>query len=87
MSLKEQPARSECNKIDPSLHTVYERRYRTSKYFLEDQLRCSEAVRDFRTVKSTLGSTSQFNVRQAFRFASEPVPVYVAVEVGQTQRH
>jgi hypothetical protein len=62
------------------IHRVYETRYRTSKYFLNQQLRCSEAVQDFRTVKSMMEATAFFNVRRAFRFAMEAVPV-------QTQSH
>ena len=58
-----------------SVHTVYERRYRTTKYFLEDQLRCSEAVQDFRTVKNLLDKTPQFNLRQTFQFATQAIPV------------
>jgi hypothetical protein len=85
-------SQSSCSPSEPSqegsgIHTVYERRYRTSKYFLEDQLRCSEAVQDFRTVKSVLSNTSLFTVRQAFRFASEPVPALANVPVeGQRPR-
>ncbi len=52
-----------------------DKRYRTSKYFLEDQLRCSEAAADFRSVKNLLEKTQSFNVRGAFRFQLEAVPV------------
>lgn len=68
------------------LHRVYETRYRSSKYFLNDQLRCSEAVQDFQTVKNVLGSTSLFNVRRAFRFSMETVAVPIPVENSNQQQ-
>jgi hypothetical protein len=56
-------------------YPVIERRYRTSKYFLEDQLRCSEAIQDFRTVKNLLAQTPQFNLRGTFKFATVNITV------------
>ena len=31
-----------------------EKRFRTSEYFLDDQLKCSDAIADFRSVKSLI---------------------------------
>ena len=45
-----------------------DQRYRTSQYFLEDQLRCSDAAEDFRSVKNLVGKAQSFNLRNAFRF-------------------
>jgi hypothetical protein len=52
-----------------------DRRYRTNRYFLQDQLRCSEAISDFRSVKQLLSSTPAFSGASAFRFRPEPVAV------------
>ncbi len=52
-----------------------DRRYRTSKYFLEDQLRCSEAAADFRSIRELVASTPSFSVRQSFQFQTQAVPV------------
>ncbi len=54
---------------------VIETRYQTTRYFLQNQLRTSEAVEDFRTVKSLMDATAYFNVRRSFKFAMETVPV------------
>jgi hypothetical protein len=56
-------------------HPLYERRYRTSKYFLNDQLRYSEAIQDIQSVKTTLCKLPQFSLRQAFHFATETVNI------------
>lgn len=48
-------------------------RFRTSKYFLDDQLKCSDALADFNAVKSALAKIPAFNVKLAF--APVPVPV------------
>jgi hypothetical protein len=48
-------------------------RYRTSQYFLQDQLHCSEAVADFRSVRDLLSGTSAFTTRTAFRFQPEAI--------------
>lgn len=50
-----------------------DRRYRSSKYFLEDQLRYSEAVADFRSVKEFLSNTSAFTGRNVFQWQTAPV--------------
>ena len=66
------------NQIDNQQDTDYrpcDSRYRGSKYFLEDQLKCSSAVADFNAVKSALSNIPAFNVKQAF--APVPVPVRV----------
>lgn len=52
-----------------------DRRYRTSHYFLADQLRCSEAAADFRSVKNLLNNTPSFSTRGAFRFQTQAVPI------------
>jgi len=52
-------------------------RYRTSKYFLDDQLKCSSAVSDFNAVKSALSKVPAFTAK----FGFIPVPVPVAVRV------
>lgn len=52
-----------------------DRRYRTSRYFLQDQLRCSEAAADFRSVKELVSRVAGFNLQQAFQFQTVPVPV------------
>lgn len=43
-------------------------RYRTSKYFLQDQLKCSQAAEDFRSVKSLLSGVSAFQSQPAFQY-------------------
>ncbi len=55
--------------------SVTARRYRTSKYFLKDQLRCSEAVHDFRSVKAMVSSLPQFSLRSRFQFAAQAVEI------------
>jgi hypothetical protein len=57
-----------------------DRRYRTSRYFLEDQLRCSDAVSDFRSIKDMVSRTQAFNVRGSFRFQQQVVPVHIEVK-------
>jgi hypothetical protein len=52
-----------------------DKRYRTSKYFLQDQLRCSEAAADFRSVKDLISNATSFNIKQAFQFQTVAVPV------------
>lgn len=52
-----------------------DRRYRNSKYFLQDQLRCSEAAADFRSVKELVANATAFNFNQAFQFQTQTVPV------------
>jgi hypothetical protein len=59
---------------------VIETRYQTSRYFLQNQLRTSDAVQDFKTVKNLMDATAYFNVRRTFKFAMETVPV-------QSQNH
>lgn len=52
-----------------------DRRYRTSKYFLEDQLRCSEAAEDFRSIKNLMSNSQSFSLMGAFRFQMATAPV------------
>jgi hypothetical protein len=52
-----------------------DKRFRTSKYFLDDQLKCSDALSDFRSVKNLVNKTQAFNVRGAFQFQTQTVPV------------
>jgi hypothetical protein len=65
----EQPVISE-SQILPCDH-----RYRTSKYFLEDQLRCSEAASDFRSVREFFSKASSFGLNTPFQFQAVPVRV------------
>jgi hypothetical protein len=57
-----------------------DQRYRTSKYFLEDQLRCSEAASDFRSVRALFSKTSSINTSEIFQFQAQPVPVPIHVD-------
>ncbi len=50
-------------------------RYRNSKYFLRDQLRCSDAVSDFQSVKTLIRHTQAFSGQGALRFQAQPVPI------------
>ncbi|MBK8191019.1 MAG: hypothetical protein IPK79_11280 [Vampirovibrionales bacterium] len=43
--------------LEPQAVTA--RRYRNSRYFLEDQLRCSQTVDDYRTIRSFANSLNQ----------------------------
>jgi hypothetical protein len=54
-----------------------DQRYRTSKYFLEDQLRCSEAASDFRSVRNLFSKTASFNPLETFRFQTQAVPIRI----------
>ncbi len=45
------------------------RRYRSSSYFLEDQLRTSEAVNDFRMTKTIVQNLPQFSLKSQLEFA------------------
>ncbi len=53
--------------------SVTTKRYRTSKYFLKDQLRCSEAIHDFQSVRSLVNELPQFSLRSKFEFIALPV--------------
>ncbi len=61
--------------LQDSNYQPCDKRYRNSRYFLEDQLRCSAAVEDFRSVKSLIGNLSSFNQQQTFRFRGATIPV------------
>ena len=61
-----------------------ERRYRNSNYFLEDQLRCSEAVSDFKSVRSLVEKAQGFSLRNAFQFQLQPVLATVEVREGRS---
>jgi hypothetical protein len=74
----EQPVVSE-SQILPCDH-----RYRTSKYFLEDQLRCSEAASDFRSVREFFNKASSFGLHTPFQFQAVPVRVD---ELPEQQNH
>jgi hypothetical protein len=52
-----------------------DKRYRSSKYFLQDQLRCSEAAADFRSIKELLSGAESFSLEQTFQFQTQPVPI------------
>ncbi len=54
-----------------------DQRYRTSHYFLADQLRCSEAVSDFRSVKELMSKAAQLNPLSAFQKHFEALPVRI----------
>ncbi|MBX2860928.1 MAG: hypothetical protein KTR14_06820 [Vampirovibrio sp.] len=75
MSREEKPQSGQASgypEDDPDFCRMYDRRYRSSKFFLEDQLRCSEAVNDFKTVKNFMQRTPQFGIKPAFQFALSP---------------
>lgn len=59
----------------PGHYLPGEKRFRTAQYFLDDQLRCSEAVSDFRSVKNLLEKAGAFDITQAFRFQAAAVRV------------
>ncbi len=54
-------------------HSVTAKRYRTSNYFLNDQLKCSEAIHDFQSVKTLVNGLPQFSLRSKFEFIEQPV--------------
>ena len=58
-----------------SIYQPCERRFRTSSYFLEDQLRCSEALEDFRSVRNLLHSLTDFQPKEAFQFQAVQLQV------------
>jgi hypothetical protein len=43
-------------------------RYRSSKYFMQDQLKCSQAADDFRSVKNLLSGLANFQNQLAFQY-------------------
>lgn len=50
-------------------HRKVDRRYRESQYFLTDQLRYSESVQDFRSIKQAIQRSIGFDVgKRAFQF-------------------
>jgi len=57
----------------PQANTQQERvidwRYRTSRYFLEDQLRTSEAAQDFKSVKKLLSTLVRLSLRTSYEFS------------------
>ena len=63
--------------LQDSPYQPCDKRYRTSRYFLEDQLRCSAAVEDFRSVKSLIDNLSRFNQENTFRFRGATVSIRV----------
>ena len=54
-------------------YRVVETRYRTNNYFLANQLRYSEAVNDFRSVRSSVDSLPQMSLINRLQFALEPL--------------
>lgn len=54
-----------------------DQRYRNSKYFLEDQLRCSEAASDFRSIRELFSRAANFSFASPFQFQTQAVPVRV----------
>ena len=54
-----------------------DQRYRTSHYFLADQLRCSEALSDFRSVRALLRKVANLNPLEAFQQHFEAIPVRI----------
>jgi hypothetical protein len=58
---------------EASHYRVVETRYRTSKYFLADQLRYSEAVNDFRSVRASISHLPQMNLLNRLQFALDPL--------------
>lgn len=63
------------NSTGEKMNLPCDKRYRTSKYFLEDQLRCSEAAADFRSIRELVANTPSFSVRSTFRFQTQAVPI------------
>lgn len=56
-------------------------RYRSSSYFLEDQLRCSEAVDDFQSMKTMVNRLAAFDPFQHVSFCkTELKPVQLRAE-------
>lgn len=53
-----------------TLYRPCDTRYRSRDYFLEDQLKESQAVDDFRAVKSLLDSSLNFSPANFFSFKS-----------------
>ncbi|MBY0450903.1 MAG: hypothetical protein K2X01_09800 [Cyanobacteria bacterium] len=67
---------------DPHLYehpSTLSRRYRGSSYFLQDQLRCSEAVQEFRSIRHFIKHLAVPELRDTFRFqAPQAVPIRVS---------
>ncbi|MGE0199427.1 MAG: hypothetical protein AB7P76_00510 [Candidatus Melainabacteria bacterium] len=62
-------------------------RYRNSRYFLEDQLKCSDAVADFKAMKELIDQLGMLRLTRALGF--KPAPVLVpscTPEQGPAQR-
>ncbi len=55
--------------------SVTAKRYRSSKYFLNDQLKCSEAIHDFQSVKDLVNGLPDFSLRSKFEFIAQPIAV------------
>jgi hypothetical protein len=69
--------------VNPVDHPkVVDWRYRSSGYFLEDQLRQSEAAQDFRSVKRLLSTLVRLSLRTSYEFT----PVLVQVDVPPNPR-
>jgi hypothetical protein len=77
--------RAEQSGISESQILPCDHRYRTSTYFLEDQLRCSEAASDFRSVREFFSKASSFGLHTPFQFQAVPVRVDELPEQQQRQ--
>jgi len=73
-----QPSEERYEQEDTMIVMPCDRRYRNSRYFLEDQMRYSEIVQDLRALKAFLN----FNlvVNQAAGKHWQALPVYIALK-------
>jgi len=53
--------------------TVTARRYRTSEYFRDDMLKCSDVATEFQSVKTLVNGLQAFSLQSKFVFATETV--------------
>lgn len=70
----------------PTIILPCERRYRTHTYFLADQLRCSDALEDFRSVKALAEQLQVFSLTQVFQFQRKLVRAEVPIESDMPRR-
>lgn len=60
----------------PGSHRKVDKGYQQCKHYLMDQLRYSDSVQDFRSVKQAILRSTQFSIgHRAFQFAKVPVEV------------
>lgn len=50
-----------------------EKRFRTTQYFQDDQLRCSEVAEEFRSVKNLISQARAFDPLRVFQFQTVSV--------------